>query len=99
MKVKDKKDFILRFYALADKIMPPSSGTEDVDEDSAIYKDAFNNFDKYFDSMKGSLRIFRCRIDEDDFVNNQDPDFVGDCFTEVNELQDFLANYQLMQEN
>lgn len=99
MKVKDKKDFILRFYALADKIMPPSSGTEDVDEGSATYTDTFNNFDKYFDSMKASLRIFRCRIDEDDFVNNQDADFVGDCFVEVNELQDFLANYQLMQEN
>ena len=37
MQVKDKKDFILRFYSLVNEVIPSFTKDEDVDENSSIY--------------------------------------------------------------
>lgn len=92
--VKDKKDFILRFYDLSDKIMPPSSGTEAVDENSAVYKDAFNNFDKYLESIRQALQIHKNVVNEKIDKNEEDPDFLGYCLCEIDRLLKFLNEYE-----
>lgn len=99
MQVKDKKDFILRFYSLVNEIIPSFTKDEDVDENSSIYKEVFNDFDKYIESIKNSLRIVRLRLNEEEYIAGQDADFIGSCLAETEELQTFLANYQLMQDD
>ena len=99
MQVKDKRDFILRFYSLVNEVIPGFTKEEDVDENSSIYKEVFNDFDKYIESIKNSLRIVRLRLNEEEYVASQDADFIGSCLAETEDLQTFLANYQLMQED
>lgn len=91
--VKDKKDFILRFYDLSEKVMPTPNPTEVVEGD-AIYKDAFENFDKYLESIRQALQVHKNVVNEKIDKNEEDPDFLGYCLCEIDRLLKFLNEYE-----